>query len=303
VTFSEKIVPVHKQGTPWDSLLFFMSFGADKDSAHRLVSLREPVVLNEEGTQWMFIVTNDLREFKPNVNDYVFMSPSAPYSDTAPAKNGPSDRENIIVGLESKGSINNAYVFIPVEGLHQADPNMLLVNGVFDAFHPGQVAPANSRIYWDKDGNQKFVYEWIPPAGLNGQGTLDPDPADCHENAAEVRGLAPYPSNCLSTIRVNSKDKYIAKISIFDHLGKFVQSLEQRFGYCGELENPRRETPQGLASWLVWNQKDRNGRYVGSGVYIWKVEFITPDDRFMELYRQGIARSVEPEEGCATNGQ
>jgi hypothetical protein len=56
----------------------------------------------------------------------------------------------------------------------------------------------------------------------------------------------------------------------------------------------------GWLSFLVWNQKDTRGKYVGNGVYIWKVAFKSRG-RAPELgmYRQGIARTSSPERGCA----
>jgi hypothetical protein len=302
VTFSEKITPVHLRGMPWDSLLLFMAPGADEDHIHRLINLEDPVAIDGEETTWMFIVTNDLSAFKPNVGDYVFMNPDAPFTDAAPAKNGPAGRKAIVIGLEAKGNIYDAFVFVPVEGINPGDPDMLLANGGYNAGDPGSLAPVNARRYVDKDGNIKFVYEWIPPVGLESNGLVDDNRAVCGDGA-ERSDFTPYPTNCLSTVKVHSKDKYIAKISIFDHLGKYVTSLEQRFGYCGELENPNRVTTQGMASWLVWNQKDLRGRYVGSGVFLWRVEFITPEETTVSNYRQGIVRSVNPQEGCATNGQ
>ncbi len=91
----------------------------------------------------------------------------------------------------------------------------------------------------------------------------------------------------------------MAEITIFDHLGKFIHSSIQRFGYCGETVNPERRTPKGLVNWLVWNQKDLDNKLVGSGVYLWMVRFVAPSGIISEVYRQGIVRSDRPGNACA----
>ena len=55
-------------------------------------------------------------------------------------------------------------------------------------------------------------------------------------------------------------------------------------------------------SWLVWNQRDLDGGYVGNGVYVWKVRYDAIDGGNTiptAVYKQGIVRSVEPELDCA----
>jgi hypothetical protein len=88
---------------------------------------------------------------------------------------------------------------------------------------------------------------------------------------------------------------YIAKINIYDHLGKFIHSSTQRFGFCGELDNQDRAQAGGYLGWLVWNQKDEHKKLVGSGVYLWKVKFhyTTTGETRNIIYKQGIARITE----------
>lgn len=58
------------------------------------------------------------------------------------------------------------------------------------------------------------------------------------------------------TVRIIGRGRYLARVSIFDHLGAFVRSFRQSFGYRGELDNPARRTPLGLRSFLVWDMRD-----------------------------------------------
>jgi hypothetical protein len=112
-----------------------------------------------------------------------------------------------------------------------------------------------------------------------------------------------FPKNCLSAVSVISEGAYKARVSIFSHLGAVVHHSEQHFGYCGELEDNNRLRRDGYASFLVWNQKDLSGRYVGSGVYIWKVRYKLDDGSTRtDIYKQGIVRSDEPLPECAAPG-
>ena len=144
---------------------------------------------------------------------------------------------------------------------------------------------------------------WFRPVYMTDQGVIDEAAqAACNDQTPEAQSLQIYPENCLSTVYVFSEGAYIAHISIYDHLGKFVHSSVQRFGYCGELKNTLRNRPEGWLSYLVWNQKDTDGKYVGNGVYVWKVKYESPDyPPFTAYYRQGIARSVTPTAACALN--
>ncbi|MBF0432108.1 MAG: chitobiase/beta-hexosaminidase C-terminal domain-containing protein [Fibrobacteria bacterium] len=298
ITFSEKVIPSHNTGTPWDSLIMFVSPNENKENAHALINLVAPKVI--EGTdslQWMFIVTNEDGAYKPKVDDLIFMNPEAPYTDNAPDKNIPQDHAAQILGEEPKGNINRSNIFVPVEGISIGDPSGLIPNITFD--DNGKVIFGNNtKTVTDNSGNIEVIQEWLKPIGLNSDGTINSSKQICDE-PEEVEPISIYPKNCLSTVQVFSKERYIAEIVIFDHLGKYVHSSIQRFGYCGETENAFRRTSEGLVSWLVWNQKDLEKNHVGTGVYLWKVKFISPDGTHTGEYRQGIARSVVPGNRCA----
>ena len=96
---------------------------------------------------------------------------------------------------------------------------------------------------------------------------------------------------------------YIADVSIYDNLGKWISSSKQSFGSCDELDDPEREYMGGYLSFLVWNQKNNENKFVGSGLYLWNVTYINDDgSRQVKVYKQGIARSENPSENCAFGG-
>jgi hypothetical protein len=146
---------------------------------------------------------------------------------------------------------------------------------------------------------KEWIQEWIPPAGLLSNGKLDPQPPGCSPNKNETKGKHRYPQNCLSTVQVFSKGGYTAHATIFDNVGKYITHLTQAFGNCGETRNSRRRTNQGLVNWLVWDQKDNTEKLVKTGVYIWKVKYITESGIFKKYYRQGIVRNTDPAPNCA----
>jgi hypothetical protein len=147
---------------------------------------------------------------------------------------------------------------------------------------------------------------WIPPMYMRPDGTIDEsEQAACEESSFTVpedEMLWPVNPNCLSLVQVFTDSAYTARISIYDQTGTLVHSSVQRFGRCGELYNYLRYRSEGLVSWLVWNVRDFDGNFVGTGVYKWEVEFITSAGVRSQTYKQGIAcLELEPAANCALN--
>jgi hypothetical protein len=119
---------------------------------------------------------------------------------------------------------------------------------------------------------------WIPPAGFVEGQTFKPYtvanindlPSGTRETSTPVK--LPVSGN-ISTIQVVSTTAYIARISIYDIYGNFVNSSVQAFGGRGELQNQARIVPKGLVSYLYWDTRDAKGQLAGQGVYVWKVQF------------------------------
>ena len=151
---------------------------------------------------------------------------------------------------------------------------------------------------------QPNVEFWIPPIGLTSEGEIDEQAQlSCTETSNQT--VQPIPFNCMSKVRVYSQVGYTAKVDIFDNLGKVVHTSTQRFGLetCkADIENPDRIQPAGYLSYLVWNQRDLDGQFVASGVYIWRVAFTFVDGSVQQSnYRQGVVRDSEPQVGCHLN--
>ncbi|MGL1901584.1 MAG: discoidin domain-containing protein [Fibrobacterales bacterium] len=75
----------------------------------------------------------------------------------------------------------------------------------------------------------------------------------------------------LAVLTIVAKERYVAKVNIFDNTGNYIQTLETVFGDAGEFDQVARATEDGSVNHILWNQKASNGTYVGSGVYIWIV--------------------------------
>ncbi|MBF0431921.1 MAG: chitobiase/beta-hexosaminidase C-terminal domain-containing protein [Fibrobacteria bacterium] len=301
ITLSEKIHPLSGAGTPWDSLFLFKSPEMNNSEAYHLISLpgTRPEVIGPDSLTWVIIVDNSINTIKPMVDDHIFLNPQAAYIDASPFGNWPVPLERVIIGLVEPDPINHSTIFVPVIGSSVDDPQSLIANLYVD--ENGKIYPGKDVItITNPDGSSDYARMWVKPPGLQWDGSVSEPGVECTSTDAEATGQSEFPDNCLSTVQVFSDAAYRAEIAIFDHLGKFVHQSVQYFGQCGELDNRYRRTSRGLQSWLVWNQKDQQSNYVGSGVYIWKVKFLTSAGVHTAVYRQGIVRAgTNPAPACA----
>ena len=79
----------------------------------------------------------------------------------------------------------------------------------------------------------------------------------------------------VSAISVKTMTPYKAEIYIFDGIGTYVTDFKQKFGYDDEMDDPARgdSNDKFKQSFLHWDQRSKQGRLVGTGVYIWKINF------------------------------
>jgi hypothetical protein len=92
-------------------------------------------------------------------------------------------------------------------------------------------------------------------------------------------------------VQVITSSRYVATVNLYDQLGNFVKTWEQKFGYDGELNNPSRITEKGLRSFLVWDELDAKGQRAGQGVYVWKVIFrFDANKQEVRLIKTGLVR-------------
>ena len=79
----------------------------------------------------------------------------------------------------------------------------------------------------------------------------------------------------LSVIKVVSVAPYEANIYIYDNLANVVANMKQKFGYDGEMDSKVRGNDKNRAKigYLSWNHRSNRDRKVGTGVYIWRIDF------------------------------
>lgn len=135
--------------------------------------------------------------------------------------------------------------------------------------------------------------QWIPPVGFVEAGGYREHPLPVLGQpavGADAEVLRGIPRNH-ALVQVVGRGRYLARVTIVDHLGNAVRSFRQSFGYRGELDNPRRVTPLGLQSFLVWDLKDDRGALAGQGVYLWRIDLVQEKGpRVGKVIRMGLLR-------------
>ena len=83
----------------------------------------------------------------------------------------------------------------------------------------------------------------------------------------------------LTVVKIASVAPYEANIYIYDNLANVVANMKQKFGYDGEMESKIRSNDKNRAKtgYLVWNHRSNEDRKVGTGVYIWRIDFTFKD--------------------------
>lgn len=175
----------------------------------------------------------------------------------------------------------------------------------FSATHPSQDTHINVLRPYPSEIDLQFMngpngveIVWIPPVGFNhGTGeVLTSIPMDTASNGVETSTLELKPAET-SLVQVVSTGRYVATVRIFDSANRLVREFIQDFGYHGEVNNPTRVTPNGFASYLVWNNRDRNGRLVAGGAYLWRIGFTFKDGTEYEATaKTGIFNTACPVE-------
>ena len=120
------------------------------------------------------------------------------------------------------------------------------------------------------EGRDETVYLYEvsaqqPVHGIGKKGKWIPQDGDSWEDVPDS----------LTVVRVSSVSPYEATIHIYDNLANVVTTMKQKFGYNGEMEKAIRGNEQNRAKlgFLVWNHRSNRERKVGTGVYIWRIDF------------------------------
>ena len=79
----------------------------------------------------------------------------------------------------------------------------------------------------------------------------------------------------LTVVKIVSVAPYEADIYIYDNLANVVTNMKQKFGYNGEMDSKIRGNDKNRAKigYLSWNHRSNKERKVGTGVYIWRIDF------------------------------
>ena len=97
----------------------------------------------------------------------------------------------------------------------------------------------------------------------------------------------------LSVIRVASIMPYKAYVTIYDGYSNVVTSFTRTFGDNGEMKEKIRGNDENHAKvgFLHWNNRSDEGRKVGTGVFIWRIEFKFKDGHSeSRLVKTGVKR-------------
>lgn len=96
----------------------------------------------------------------------------------------------------------------------------------------------------------------------------------------------------LQTILIASIAPYKANVYIYDNLANVVTDFSQTFTQ-EEMEMSVRgnDTDRSKIGFLHWNMRSKDGRKVGTGVYIWYVDFIFDDGhKEYRIIKTGLRR-------------
>ncbi len=250
LTLSEKLKP--KSNPPrWDRLAVFSS-RCDFNAAMPVTIQGDPIISSDSLTLSLLLDNNSSAE-APKLSNCIYLdSKSGEFTDQVlnlPEKNGIK-----ITGSEKLVRISQLRAYPPIVGLDNTSTSQGCIDeGVSDN-------------------------TWIPPVGFDPvKGIVDPNASNTCTSGSDNGTDTPRSSipACTSILEVISDGAYVADVRIFDQLGNFVSGSRQRFGACGELDNLNRSVAGKKRSFLVWNTRDNQGARVGTGAYVWRVNFIS----------------------------
>ena len=204
-------------------------------------------------------------------------------------------------GSDSQKELINSHIFNPIIG-NQTEHTTGAT--VFSTKVPRIDDNGNIVDYVDVKTDQTIERKIFLPTGITPDGEIvEADQVNCTDPNGLGNKEVVQSINCLSVVEVLSQEGYVAEVSVTDHLGKLVHHSTQRFGMgCDDLAGHKdRLTPEGYLSHLIWNQKDTEGSFVGSGVYIWKVIYnFSEGEKQTSIYKQGVVRQDYPAGSCVS---
>lgn len=265
--------------------------------------------IDDSKTTLTFIISQNGSTVRALPNNCLYLNTDGQYTDlkgNIPSKAGVKIAGTLIPpDVDLRG-------FPPVVGIginYVADPNnpasqaLMAANNIkFQVATNDLKNNTNSASSFTTYDKGQWVVKWIPPAdyGVDGYDYIGGNYADVDHGyiprgdskptVADEKELTNLPDT-LSAIEVVTTTPYVANVTIYDHLGNFVRSFRQSFGYMGEFKNANRIAKNGFRSFLIWDLRDRKGQRVGQGVYIWKTVFTFEDrSQKVKFTRTGVVR-------------
>ena len=180
-----------------------------------------------------------------------------------------SGKEWTIVLKDNNLLVDNCIRTNPASGYVDDQKNAVGIGGV-------SVGGKNSDIYlYEVSSNIRLLKKdkkpkWIPP----GEEEWEPVP------------------DSLQTIRISSIAPYKARVIIYDNFSNVVTSFNQTFTKEEmEMDSRGNENDHSKLGFLYWNERSSEGRKVGDGVYIWRIDFKFNDGhKEYRLLKTGVKR-------------
>ena len=180
-----------------------------------------------------------------------------------------SGKEWTIVLKDNNLLVDNCIRTNPASGYVDDQKNAVGIGGV-------SVGGKNSDIYlYEVSSNIRLLKKdkkpkWIPPGEKEWE--LVPD--------------------SLQTIRISSIAPYKARVIIYDNYSNVVTSFNQTFTKEEmEMDSRGNENDHSRLGFLYWNERSSEGRKVGDGVYIWRIDFRFNDGhKEYRLLKTGVKR-------------
>ena len=138
----------------------------------------------------------------------------------------------------------------------------------------------------DGSNGNVYIYEVAPAPAVSGIKNKEKWIAPGDEDWSRV-------PDTLSVIRVASIMPYKATVTIFDSYSNVVTTFKRKFGDDGEMSQKIRGNGRNHAKtgFLHWNNRSDDGRHVGTGVYIWRIDFKFKDGHTeYRLVKTGVKR-------------
>ncbi len=245
--------------------------------------------LTSDGLQSIFqlIVDNRGNAKTPQIGDCIYLDGLTgnftDFDHNIPGKGGV-----VLNGGNSKKSIQGLDGYPPVSGLTPGSRAFNLANNS---------TTGTSTVNTNTSGNIEWVAPQDFPANYVAGAPYTPKAthviSDTVVTATDSKVKESLPKG-FSTLQVvtagGPSGRYIAHVHLSDHLGHFVKSWNQDFGFNGELKNVFRRSNSGVTSFLVWDGRDSKNQLAGQGVYVWSVIFETPNGKETLVRRTGYVR-------------